>query len=80
MGTFGVAAVMVLVLSLGAGWRGWKNYRNSLPDEVRAELFWNDRNYERLQYWITMSLWILVGILTVATAGVFLLFHFSGKF
>ncbi|MVZ97288.1 hypothetical protein EUU23_06165 [Sphingorhabdus sp. IMCC26285] len=43
-----ILAIAVATGLLGV-WRGWKEYRNNLPDDMRSEIFWNDRRYEALK-------------------------------
>jgi hypothetical protein len=43
----------------------WEARRNELPDEDRARLFWNDRNYERLGSGLN-ALWWVLAVLVVA--------------
>lgn len=63
-----VAASIVGVLGLrylGHKFRAWKTYRNALPDEQREMLFWNDRNYERLEDVTNNVIWIYALVLAV---------------
>lgn len=56
--------IAIAVALLGA-WRAWTSYRNSLPDDERAEIYWNDQRFERLQWWITAALWTVAALLAV---------------
>lgn len=53
-------------VGLAGAWRAWNVRRNSLPDDERAQLFWNDQRYEALQRWITRGLWTVAAILALA--------------
>lgn len=55
---------------LGA-WRWWNAHRNSLPDEVRARLFWNDERYIMLHKGITYAWWTLAAVLALFTAFIY---------
>ena len=52
--------------ALVGAWGAWKYHRNSLPDDERAQLFWNDQRYEKLQQGITKGLWIWFAVMAVA--------------
>jgi hypothetical protein len=60
----------IAAMLVGA-WGAWKLRRNSLPDDEREKLFWNDQRYEALQRWITRGLWISVAILAAAVAAAY---------
>lgn len=54
---FASTALAATCRGLYGKYREWKLFRNSLDDDVRETLFWNDRNYERLEMGITALLW-----------------------
>lgn len=54
----GIAIAAVIRGAYGS----WKTNRNSLPDDERALIFWNDDRYEALQRWIDRLLWGFVAI------------------
>lgn len=61
----------VLGSALFLAFSSWRIRRNSLPDEERARLFWNDERYERLQRGFSIFLWSWAAILAVAVVFVY---------
>ena len=79
MWTIGAGAFGAGLLRAGhSKFRAWKAYRNSLPDEQREMIFWNDRNYELLEDWINYTIWGLIGVAAIVT--VLLLLALNGVF
>lgn len=79
MWTIGAGALGAGLLRAGYSKFGaWKAYRNSLPDEQRAMIFWNDRNYELLEDWINYTIWGLTGV--AAIVAVLFLLALNGVF
>lgn len=68
MSMWGIAAgafSVSILRGVSVKFRAWKVYRNSLPDEQREMLFWNDRNYERLEDLIHNAFWIYALVLAI---------------
>lgn len=72
-------ALVLFAILVGGGllrlglqhYNDWRIERNELPDEERAKLFWNDRNYERLQLALNFFWYGLAGILLIAVVLVY---------
>lgn len=61
MNIFGIIGAVIATTAIGS-YRAWKTHRNSLDDDVRAEIFWNDRRYEALEDGITWFFWGLAAL------------------
>jgi hypothetical protein len=68
LGIFGLLVVGLLIRASYRRWRMWEAEQSDLPDEERAPLFPNERNYGRLQTGITAFWWVLAAILALILA------------
>lgn len=60
--TIGAVISAAIVMPAYRQYKAWKAYRNGLDDDVRAEIRWNDRRYERLMLAKRIFLWIILAI------------------
>lgn len=74
MSTTTIVLSTALAGAIGGLWRRWSGQRNSLSDEEREFIFWNDRKYEMLRrglIWAPIVAVLLVVGVTLAYAWLF---------